>query len=100
MRWQFVKAAPDRYFVTSDNPVVFDRVLGLKAATLIFPLSQKLVLIADHASEDDLAYREAIEEETLKLNTMTIITADQEVYSPYPDRWIHLGWTEGFRFEA
>lgn len=99
MQWQFVRPSPpNNYFVTSDNPVVFDRGAGLKAATLIFPVARNLLLIADHAGERDLLYRESSEDETLKLNVTIIVTADREVYAPAPDQWIHRGWTEGFTF--
>jgi hypothetical protein len=93
------QAPPGSYFVTSDNPVVFDRGLGLMVATLIFPVDQNLLLVADHPDQRDLVYRISSLDETLKLNVMTIVTADAEVYSPRPDRWIHSGWTEGFRFD-
>jgi hypothetical protein len=97
-RWEFVKAAPGRYFVTTDSPVVFDRNMGLSFATLMFPLSQDVILIANRSKGEDLSYRDASPGYTRKLNSMIIACAEQEIYSPRPDEWIYRGWTDGFIF--
>src|ERR1700683_2276720 len=75
-RWQFIKSAPGSYFVTSDNPVVFDRGFGLRRSPLIFPLAQNLILLADDSTNEDFSYRDASPEETRKHNAAIIIFAD------------------------
>jgi hypothetical protein len=99
-RWEFIKAAPESYFVTTDNPVVFDRNLGLSVATLIFPLSQDVILVASRREGKDLHYRDTSLSNVQKLNSKIIMCAEQEVYSPHPDEWICRGWTEGFIFSG
>jgi hypothetical protein len=94
--WEFVKPSPGEFFVTSDNPVVFDKALGLERATLIFPLSQRVILVTD--GSNDLAYRTASSEEVRKYNALIVVTAEREVYAPQPEEWIHIGWTKGFTF--
>lgn len=98
MRWEFIKVATDHYFVTTDNPVVFDKHAGLRASPLIFPISQAVILVAGQHAGVDLSYREASPLETLKLNAMIIRFAEREVYSPGPDEWVHRGLAEGFSF--
>jgi hypothetical protein len=98
MRWQFIKASLKDYFVTTDNPVVFDRNLGLVRSELIFPLSSDVTLFADRSDGKDLAYRDSSPNETRRLNSMIIMSADREIYSPRADEWIHKGWTRGFAF--
>jgi hypothetical protein len=100
MRWEFVRAAPSRYFVATDDPVVFDRHTGLQASPLLFPLSQSVILVANHWNGDDLPYRDSSREETRKLNSIVIQSAKNEIYSPYPDEWIHRGWIEGVIFPS
>jgi hypothetical protein len=97
-RWEFVKAAAESYFVTTDNPVVFDHNFGLSVATLIFPLSQDVILVANRSEGKDLIYRDTSLSNVRKLNSMIIMYGEKEVYSPHPDEWIYRGWTEGFSF--
>ncbi len=93
--WKFVRAAPGDYFVTTDNPVG-NAAIG---TTLVFPVSQDIVLTYALQGED-LRYRDASPEETRKLNSYIILQADNEIYSPRPDQWIHVGWADGFSFYA
>lgn len=89
--WEFVKAPPGDYFVTSDNPVVNE---GLRTY-LIFPVSQNVVLSYANNGKD-LAYRQATPEEVFKLNAYIISQAEKEIYSPNPDEWIHKRWAERY----
>jgi hypothetical protein len=98
--WSFVRSAPEDFFMTTDNPVLFDRALGLERSTLLFPLTQKIVLVADDSDAEDLTYRDSAPEETRKLNALIIVSATREVYSPCADQWIHNGWTDGFNFHS
>jgi hypothetical protein len=88
--WEFIKAPPGNYFVTSDNPV---GNTGLNTG-LIFPVSKNVVL--QYAGEGkDLTYRQATSEEMVKLNAYIISQAEKEIYSPNPGEWIHKRWADG-----
>ncbi len=91
--WEFITAPTGHYFVTSDNPVVGT---GDLQRTLLFPISQTVVLTYATALGNDLAYRQATPYEMRGLNALIISQADEEVYSPQPEQWIHQGWAEGF----
>lgn len=52
-------AAPGRYFVTTDNPVVLDTYQGLQNSLLFFPLSSSLLLDAFRLNSGDLTYEQA-----------------------------------------
>jgi hypothetical protein len=90
--WEFVKAPPGCYFVTSDNPVGNAPLL----TTLVFPVSQNIVLTYATTQRKDLSYRQATPDEMRKINAYIILQAEKEVYSPQPDQWILTGWTHGF----
>jgi hypothetical protein len=98
MRWEFVRPAPSKYFVTTDNPVVFDRHAGLAASPLFFALSQEVMLDANRSGGDDLTYHRLSEEKTRLYNSFLIQSARCKIYSPHPDEWIYKGWIEGFAF--
>ena len=98
MRWEFITATPSCYFITTDNPVVFDCHSGLSTSQLLFPISQTVMLVASHHEGTDLSYRQASLSETRKLNAILIRFAECKVYSPYPDEWIHKNMAEGFAF--
>jgi hypothetical protein len=94
MPWNLIKAAPSSYFVTTDNPVVFDKL----SCALVFPLSHNVILHASATLERDLEYRVASPSETRLLNSIIIQSAKREIYSPQGDEWVHRGWVEGFSF--
>lgn len=96
--WRFIKAAVKHYFVTTDAPVVFDRTLGLQASSLLFPIGRNVMLRINPLGDGDMAYEVATTDETQKLNAMVIMHARRQIYSPYPDQWIHKGWHDGFVF--
>jgi hypothetical protein len=96
MNWTFQVAPVDRYFVTTDNPVVFDEQRGILNSQLIFPLSKDITLLAQWSQASDLEYRELSVEEARKINVLTILAATKEVYAPKPDEWIYQGWEHGF----
>jgi hypothetical protein len=96
--WRFAIAAPGRYFVTTDSPVVFDRHQGLRNSPLMFPLSSSVILDAWWMHAQDLAYAQLSVAETRHLNAMVISQSDKVVYSPRPDQWVQDGATNGFQF--
>jgi len=98
MRWVFVKSNPSNYFVTSDNPVVFDRNVGLRSSFLMFPICSRVSLLADHLPGADLIFRSAYDDEVRKLNSIIILSAKRAIYSPQPDEWIHQSITNGCTF--
>lgn len=96
--WHFIKASVDHYFVTTDNPVVFDRALGLQKSSLLFPIGRGVMLRVSPRGDCDMEYEVATPSDTRKLNSMVILQAHRQIYSPYPDQWIHNGWHDGFVF--
>jgi hypothetical protein len=97
--WRFAIAAPGRYFVTTDDPVVFDRHQGLGNSPLFtFPLSSSVMLDAWWMHTQDLAYAQLSVAETRHLNAMVISQSDKVIYSPQPDQWVQDGATNGFQF--
>ncbi len=89
MIWSFQITPTGEYFVTSDNPIVFDETLGLKRSPLIFPIGQHVALLAQWAQSKDLSFTDISKEETRKINSIIIAAATKEVYSPKPDKWIY-----------
>lgn len=98
MPWQFLIAAPNRYFVTTDNPVVFDTYQGLHNSPLLFPISSTVLLDASRFNTEDLTYVHATRDQTRHMNAMIISQAHRLVYSPQPDQWVQDGLTNGFQF--
>lgn len=96
--WHFIKAALGHYFVTTDNPVVFDRALGLQKSSLLFPIGRGVMLMISPYGDGDMEYEVATPDDTRKLNSMVIMQAHRQIYSPYPDIWVHEGWHNGFVF--
>ena len=96
--WSFQVAAGGEYFITSDNPVVFDEGAGLLNSSLLFPISQRVILLATWTQGTDLSYTDVAADEVRKLNSLVVITATNEIYSPKPDEWIHQGWEHGFKW--
>lgn len=94
--WRFLVAAPNRYFVTTDNPVVYDRHQGLKNSPLFFPISSSVMLDVSRFNPDDLFYENASVLDTRKFNAMVMMQADAEIYSSRPDEWIQASWADGF----
>jgi hypothetical protein len=95
MRWEFVMARSGKYFVTSDNPVVYDTHFGLGRSPLIFPMDQGTALIATWYGKRDLAYIEGSTEQVLKINGIILSTAKKEVYAHTSDQWIHQALENG-----
>lgn len=100
MQWTIWKAPKSSFFVMSDNPA-FARdpcklkapgILGLERADLNveigFPLSSRLFLIAKWASGPRLQHRSCTRNRVLALNTRTVLSAANEVYSPQRDEQI------------
>ena len=98
MPWRFLVAAPGRYFVTTDTPVVFDTYQGMRNSPLLFPISSSIMLDAFRLNAQDLVYEQGSREETRKFNAMVISQAAETIYSPQPDRWVQDGATNGFQF--
>ncbi len=86
-KWTFYMAPTGTYFVTSDDPVTYDKVDGLHKSPLIFPISSNLVMVATRNGSTDLQYIKASLDEALTINYLVICYASK-VYSPKPDRWV------------
>jgi hypothetical protein len=95
MQWGFVVPPEGKYFVTSDNPVIYDTHFGLKRSPLLFPLNQRTALIATWHGERDLAYMDGSTERVLKFNSIILSQATKEVYAHTSDQWIHQAFENG-----
>lgn len=95
MQWEFIVPPKGKYFVTSDNPVIYDTHFGLKRSPLFFPLDQRTALIATWHGERDLAYIDGSMEQLLKFNGIILAQATKEVYAHTSDQWIHQALENG-----
>jgi hypothetical protein len=100
MRWEFVMAPSGKYFITSDNPVVYDTYFGLKRSPLFFPIDQRTALIATWHGERDLVYIDGSIEQLLKINGIILAKATKEIYSHTADQWIHQALENGVVISA
>ena len=83
MTWNLLCAPPGSFFPTSDSPFIFDETLGLQASHIQFPVSPGVMLVAGHGDPARTPY-EIVSSEALRLNSMTLLSAHREVYSPSP----------------
>lgn len=90
MHWRLFKAPPKKEFVTSDNPVFFDRRIGLgnPNSYFIFPISKNLLLEGRLTRIPGKYYEPIDAEKTDQLNLEVIRNCDQEVYASVNDAGI------------
>ncbi len=88
MDWGIFVASDSQEFITSDNPVVFNKGTGLKHedAVVFFPLSRKLCLQGMWKSNYRGAYVQRPDSEIRLINRYIAQNADQEVYVSYKSR--------------
>lgn len=89
MTWTFEVAEEGTYFLTSDNPVIYDEVRGLRESILIFPVTKRVTLIAHRGGEPDMLSRMLPAEMVRQLNTIIVQSARTEVYSSQAEEWIY-----------
>lgn len=88
--WSLVLAPHNCHFVTTDNPVVFDQVVGVSRSPVLFPISrQVLLLITPTTTQLAVDVGEIPEDRVRAFNLVLIRSAVQHVFSSRPDRWIH-----------
>jgi len=100
MRWEFIVSPEGKYFVTSDNPVIYDTDFGLKSSPLFFPIDQRTALIATWYGERDLAYIDGSMEQLLEINGKILTKATKEIYAHTSDQWIHQTLENGVVISA
>jgi hypothetical protein len=88
MDWTFFKSTDDTEFLTSDNPVVFNKGTGLKdeKAVIFFPLSRKLCLQAMWISQNRGKFIQLDDLTTRTINRYVVRNADKQVYATYKSR--------------
>jgi hypothetical protein len=89
MDWGIFRASDGgQQFITSDNPVVFNKSSGLKHddAVIFFPLSHKLCLQAMWKSNYRGAYVQPSNSEIGLINRYITQNAGREVYASYKSR--------------
>jgi hypothetical protein len=90
MRWQFVKAPPDRYFVTSDNPVhIFKGGVGLRTpySELVLPMSSKCALVASYRDVRE-GFVPGNGQVVNEINRRVVSQSVRYAYGPRADAWI------------
>lgn len=88
MNWLFIKAANEKEFVTSDNPFIYDKNIGIGKrkqlySYILFPISKKIILLCSHFKLPEKNFEECNQERNLELNRRIVRYADTQVYSSY-----------------
>jgi hypothetical protein len=91
MKWHFVCANDDEYFVTTDNPAFFFECYGLgtEKSEFSFPVSQSLAIFGSRKSVaiyNSISHRSQFVKEA---NRRLISEASRFIYSPFKADWIH-----------
>jgi len=83
MDWVFFKCTDDTEFLTSDNPVVFNKGTGLKDrnAVILFPLSRKLLLQAMWISDYRGKFVQLEDTQIRKINQYIVRNTHRQVYA-------------------
>lgn len=83
MRWRVYEAAPGEEFVTSDNPVFFDRRIGLghSQSFFVFPLNRHLLLEGRSSKTPGKHHEVAEAGKTDQFNREVIANCDREAYA-------------------
>jgi hypothetical protein len=83
MDWVYFKSTPLTEFLTSDNPVVFNKGTGLKDenAVIIFPLSRTLLLQAMWISNYRGSFVQLADAQIRTMNRYVVRNALREVYA-------------------
>ncbi len=91
MTWRILVTPPENFFVTSDNPVVFDRGAGIEppAGVLWFPVSSDVAIQAEWRPGEDLQYSVCAEETVTQLNQAACALAFREVYASHCSEELH-----------
>jgi Protein of unknown function (DUF4238) len=88
MRWHILRAPVGSYFVTSDAPVVFSEVGGLRNSSLGFPLSSEMALLANWTVGEDPIEIAATPEQVRSFNVAIVSAAHEEVFASFDDPWV------------
>ncbi len=89
MNWRFLIAPDNRYFLTCDNPVFFDRSTGIRSGDFTFPIASDLVLWGTLGSRaEDCSFHHAKSQNLKEVNRRTIFNATRFVFSPRNESWI------------
>ena len=83
MDWAFFKCTDDTDFLTSDNPVIFNKGTGLKDrnAVIIFPLTRTLLLQAMWISNYQGRFVQLENSQIRTLNKYVVRNAHRQVYA-------------------
>ena len=95
LNWVFQRTSSDAHFVTCDMPVISNAELGVRRSPLLFPISDRVLLVATSSDEQDLAWRQVSHEECRALNRVVIASASRYVYASSPDEWIYQYLVQG-----
>ena len=91
MKWVFYVAPAETFFVTSNFPVIYER-LDAGRLMFIFPIASNIALLAKSNGSDDLQYVDASSDEAFAINFLFIRLASgassPEIYAPKAERWV------------
>jgi hypothetical protein len=90
MTWQFFRASPPEYFVTSDNPVFFFASLGVgnPQSELTFPISSEIALWATWRRDLKEQYVQVRRQAVLEVNRRMVSGATKYVFCSKSDKKI------------
>jgi len=88
--WSLLCSPIGHYFVTTDNPVVFDHASGVSRSHLLFPLSSRvLLLISPTTAKAHVESGQIPEDRVRSFNQLLIQGAARNVFASQSERWIH-----------
>lgn len=89
MEWVFLTRTEPPYFITSDNPFVFDEKMGMRppGGEILFPISKNVLLWARWENKGLVSYRPCSEAGVAIANARIFASATRVVYSHADDEW-------------
>lgn len=85
MSWQVLVAPLGKFFIASDNPVLFSNGLNNPNSVLIFPLCSNMVLRATLASSSSMRFEHIFSDDVDQVNRAVCRLATKEIYGRKED---------------
>lgn len=87
MNWTFLINESRSPFLTSDNPVYYDRVVGVNQSDVSFPISSNIALVCSWKNEP-YAFIKATEEKIRRINRRTCKLSTNHLFASINEEWI------------
>lgn len=90
MKWLFLTAPKDSFFVTNDCPIIYNERIGIAKinSIVIFPIGRKILLFVSNLDVKDLQFTEISLSQVNSINQLIIQSAHKYVYADRNDPWI------------